>query len=165
MWGPRAPFPAFPSAGFSVPGPRPIPEIRNLKDKVVIIAYEPAALQDIHSTPYSLSLWKWQGSDMSGAEVHANIVETLLTGRFPRPVPGYLSALYLAATLLIGGLLFYRLSSWRGLVAAVLMCLLAAALRLHPVPPLLAAPHGQRAVGGHVELHGHTGPQAHGGGA
>jgi len=104
------------------------PEIRNLKDKVVIIAYEPAALQDIHATPYSLSLWKWPGTDMSGAEVHANIVETLLTGRCPRPVPAYLGALYLAVTLLIGGVLFYRLSSWQGLVVSLFMCLLAAAL-------------------------------------
>ena len=103
------------------------PEILNLKDKVVIIAYEPAALQDVHFTPYSLSLWKWPGSDMSGAELHANIVETLLTGRFPRPVPGYLSALYLAGMLVAGGLLFYRLSSWRGLVASQLLCLLGAA--------------------------------------
>jgi adenylate cyclase len=106
------------------PGAEADPEIRNLKDKVVIIAYEPSALQDIHPTPYSLSLWKWQGSDMSGVEVHANIVETLLTGKFPRPVPGYLCALFLAATLLIGGVLFYRLSSWRGLAAALLICLL-----------------------------------------
>ena len=127
MWGPRAPFRAFPSAGFSGPEAETDPEIRNLKDKVVIIAYEPAALQDIHSTPYSLSLWKWPGSDMSGAEVHANIVETLLTGKFPRPVPGYLRRpLPGLAALLIGGLLFYRLSSWRGLAAAVLMCLLSA---------------------------------------
>ena len=124
--GPPDTFPRLSFRRFLRPEAETDPEIRNLKDKVVIIAYEPAALQDIHSTPYSLSLWNWPGSDMSGAEVHANIVETLLTGRFPRPVPGYLSALYLAATLLIGGLLFYRLSSWRGLAAAVLMCLLGA---------------------------------------
>ena len=126
--GLRAPFPAFPSGAFSALRPKPIPRFGTCKDKVVIIAYEPAALQDIHSTPYSLSLWKWPGTDMSGAEVHANIVETLLTGRFPRPVPAYLSALYLAVTLLIGGMLFYRLSSWQGLAVSLLMCLLAAAL-------------------------------------
>jgi adenylate cyclase len=126
--GPPGTFPRLSFRRFLRPGAEADPEIRNLKDKVVIIAYEPAALQDIHSTPYSLSLWKWQGSDMSGAEVHANIVETLLTGKFPRPVPGYLSALYLAAALLAGGILFYRLSSWRGLATAMLMCLLSAAL-------------------------------------
>jgi adenylate cyclase len=125
--GPPETFPRLSFRRFLRPEAETDPEIRNLKDKVVIIAYEPAALQDVHSTPYSLSLWKWPGSDMSGPEVHANIVETLLTGKFPRPVPGYLSALYLAAALLIGGLLFYRLSSWRGLVVSLLMCLLGAA--------------------------------------
>jgi adenylate cyclase len=125
--GPPGTFPRLSFRRFLPPEAETDPEIRNLKDKVVIIAYEPAALQDIHATPYSLGLWQWQGSDLSGAELHANIVETLLTGRFPRPVPGYLSALYLAATLMIGGLLFYRLSSGRGLVVSGLMCLLGAA--------------------------------------
>src|SRR5665648_372135 len=93
--GPPGTIPRLSFGRFLRPEAETDPEIRNLKDKVVIIAYEPAALQDIHSTPYSLSLWRWPGTDMSGAEVHANIVETLLTGRCPRPVPAYLSALYL----------------------------------------------------------------------
>jgi adenylate cyclase len=125
--GPPGTFTRLSFRRFLRPGAEADPEIRSLKGKVVIIAYEPAALQDIHVTPYSLSLWRWQGSDMSGAELHANIVETLLTGRFPRPVPGSLGALYLAAALLLGGWLFYRLPSGWGLAAAVLMCLLGAA--------------------------------------
>jgi adenylate cyclase len=125
--GPPGTFMRLSFRRFLRPGAENDPEIRNLKGKVVIIAYEPTALQDIHSTPYSLSLWKWQGTDMSGAEIHANIVETLLTGKFPLPVPGYLRALYLAAALGLGGLLFYRLPSWRGLAAAMFICLLSAA--------------------------------------
>jgi adenylate cyclase len=126
--GPPGTFKPLSFGRFLRPGAENDPEIRNLKGKVVIIAYEPEALQDIQPTPYSLSLWKWQGTDMSGAEVHANIIETLLTGKFPSPVPGYLRGLYLAAMLLAGGLLFYRLSSWRGLAAAGLLCLASAVL-------------------------------------
>jgi adenylate cyclase len=126
--GPPGTFPRLSFRRFLRPGAEIDPEIRNLKDKVVIIAYEPAALQDIHPTPYSLSLWQWPGRDMSGAELHANIVETLLTGRFPRPVPGYLRGLYLVAMLLAGGFLFFRLSSWRGLAAALFLFLVAASL-------------------------------------
>ena len=126
--GPPGTFTRLAFRRFLRPGAENDPEIRNLKGKAIIIAYEPAALQDIHPTPYSLSLWKWQGRDMSGVEVHANIVETLLTGKFPRPVPGYLRVLYLMAALGVGGLLFYRLSSWRGLAAAGLMGVLCAVL-------------------------------------
>ena len=163
--GPPGTFPRLAFRRFLRPGAETDPEIRRLKDKVVIIAYEPAALQDIHVTPYSLSLWRWQGSDMSGAEVHANIIETLLTGRVPRPVPGYLSALYLAALLLIGGLLFYRLSSGRGLAAAALLCLLAAACACLLFRRYWLLPTASLQVALILKLHGHPGPQAHRGGA
>ncbi len=125
--GPPDTFPRLSFGRFLRPDAEQDPEIRKLKDKVVIIAYEPSALQDIHSTPYSQSLGPWPGSDMSGPELHANILETILTGKFPRPVPGYLRALYLIAALLVGGGLFFRLPSWRGLAAVGLMCLLVAA--------------------------------------
>ena len=76
---------------------------------------------------------------MSGPELHANIVETLLTGKFPRPVPHSLRLLYPALALLLGSMLFFRLSSWWGLAAAGVMCLLSGALAyilfLHHVHP------------------------------
>lgn len=111
---------------FLLPGAENEPAIKALKDKVVIVAYEPATLQDSHPTPYSLSLWPWQGNDMSGPEIHANIIETLLTGKFPRPLPGSLSSLYLLGILLAASALFYWLSPWRGLVAGLALCTLAA---------------------------------------
>ena len=124
--GPPNTFPRLSMRRFLAPGAENDPAIKALKDKIVIIAYEPAALQDSHPTPYSLSLWKWQGSDMSGPEIHANIIETLLTGKFPRPIPGYLTSLYLIGILIAGSMLFYWLSPWRGLAAGVALCTLAA---------------------------------------
>lgn len=124
--GPPGTFPRLSMGRFLAPGAENDPVIKALKDKIVIIAYEPAALQDSHPTPYSLSLWKWQGSDMSGPEIHANIIETLLTGVAPRPLPDYLPSLYLLAVLLTGAPLFYRLPPWRGLAVAVAMCAVAA---------------------------------------
>ena len=75
------------------PGAESDPQIQGLKDKIVIIAYEPTGVQDIHQTPYSRGFMNLSARFMSGPEVHANIVETLLTGRFPRPVsaPGRLT--------------------------------------------------------------------------
>ena len=67
-----------------------------------------------------------RGATWSGPEIHANIVETLLTGVFPRPVPGYLSYLYLVGVIMAGSVLFYRLPPLPGLVAGVLMAFLSA---------------------------------------
>jgi adenylate cyclase len=124
--GPPNTFPRISMGRFLAPGAEEDPAIKALMDKVVIIAYEPAALQDSHPTPYSLSLWQWQGSDMSGPEIHANIIETLLTGKFPRLIPHYLAGLYLVGILIAGTLLFYWLSPWRGLAAGLALCTLAA---------------------------------------
>jgi adenylate cyclase len=124
--GPPDTFPRLSMRRFLTPEAENDPAIRALKDKIVIIAYEPEATQDIHPTPYSLTLWKWQGSDMSGPEIHANIIETLLTGIFPRSVPDWLTSVYLISLLLLGSLVFYRLPPWRGLAAAVALCALAA---------------------------------------
>jgi adenylate cyclase len=123
--GPPNTFPRISMQLFLKPEAEKDPKIQALKDKVVIIASEPAP-QDTHPTPYSLSLWRWLGyDDMSGPEIHANIVETLLTGIFPRPVPGYLRALYLIGVLLATGVVVYRLSPWWGLAAAAVIGALA----------------------------------------
>ena len=126
--GPPNTFSRVSMERFLAPGAAQDPDIQALKEKIIIVATEPNP-QDMQPTPYSLSLWGWPGSDdMSGPEIHANIIETLLTGIFPRPVPGYLRALYLCGVLLAGGALIYCLSPWRGLAAAAALCALAGVL-------------------------------------
>lgn len=65
---------------------------------------------------------------MSGAELHANIVETLLTGRSPRPVPDWFRVIYLVAVLTIGTVIFFRLHPLRGLGMGLLLGLACAVL-------------------------------------
>jgi len=91
------------------------PEVQNLKNKVVIIAPENIGNEDMHLTPYARGFLSLGGRLMSGAEIHANIVETILTGRFPRLVPSWLRISYIVAVLTAGIALFFRLSPWRGL--------------------------------------------------
>lgn len=95
------------------------PQVQGLKDKVVIIAYEPSEVQDKHQTPYARL--------MSGPEVHANIVETILTGRSPRPVPLPYRLVYLVILFTLGIVLFYRFSPVPGLMTLVLLASGAAA--------------------------------------
>jgi len=95
------------------------PKVQALKGKVVIIASEPKQFLDVYMTPYARSLLHFKVQMMSGAEIHANIVETLLTGRFPRPVPAWLRVLFLGAVLALGTALFFILSPGRGLAVLV----------------------------------------------
>ncbi len=96
------------------------PDIQSVKSKVVIVASEHAGMQDIHLSPYAQGLFGMAGRVMTGAELHANIVETLLTGRFPRSVPNWLRVIYLVALLVTGTVVFFRLRPWLGLATGLL---------------------------------------------
>jgi class 3 adenylate cyclase len=65
---------------------------------------------------------------MSGAEIHANVVETVISGKAPRPAPRFVDLLVLAGFLAAGLWLFLRLSIWRGLAALAVLAALAAVL-------------------------------------
>ncbi|MBI5529275.1 MAG: adenylate/guanylate cyclase domain-containing protein [Deltaproteobacteria bacterium] len=92
-------------------------EIEVLKGKVVIIAAEHVGNQDVHLTPYSLPAFRRGERMMSGAEIHANIVESLLSGRNPRPVNAWLRAMAVLAAVVLGTALFFSLGPVRGLLA------------------------------------------------
>jgi adenylate cyclase len=97
--------------------------VRSLKGQAVIIAYEPSGIQDMHQTPYSRGFLHIPARLMSGAEVHANIVETILTGRYPRAVASPYRLAYLFAVLAVGILLFFRLAPGPGVAALALLAL------------------------------------------
>lgn len=92
------------------------PKVQAMKDKVVIIAANNAGTSDRHFTPYS------RGADadqMAGGEIHANIVETILTGRYPKPLPLWTEVLYLLILLLIAVRYFLRVHAGWGIVVAI----------------------------------------------
>jgi class 3 adenylate cyclase len=124
--GPPGTVPRVPFRRLLRPGAESDPQIQGLKDKVVIIAYEPTGVQDIHQTPYSRGFINFPGRFMSGPEVHANIVETLLTGRFPRPVAGPWRLIYLLMVLAVGTTAFFRLTPRQGLVVLGLSAVMVA---------------------------------------
>ncbi len=117
------------------------PEVQRLNGKVVIIAPEYVGIQDFHLSPYAREFWKMEGRMMSGAELHANIIETLLSGRFSKTVPSWIRILNIVIILVVGTLLFFRLHPLRGLVVGLLLSLFCATLAyllfrinwIHPV--------------------------------
>ena len=100
------------------------PEVKLLKGRVVIIAANDRGTQDRHPSPYSRALFSKQSDQMIGGEIHANIVETLLTGHYPRRLPLAAEWIYVLAVLALAALLYLRLHPAGGLVAALVLCLL-----------------------------------------
>ena len=83
--GPANSIPRVSMARLLEPNAASLPEVQALRNKVVIItAHDSSSLQDTHLTPYSRGLVGFTRTQMTGGEVHANIVETLLSGRYPR---------------------------------------------------------------------------------
>ena len=94
------------------------PEVRALKGRVAIIGANNVGAYDRHFTPYA--------EQMAGAEVHANIVETLLSGRYPRPLSFALELAYVALLVAVAVWFFLRLGAARGAALGVALAVAAA---------------------------------------
>jgi len=125
--GPPGTIPTVSMARLLKPDALDDPEVRQLKGRVVIIAANDRGTQDRHPSPYSRALFSRQGDQMIGGEIHANIVETLLTGQYPRQLPLAAQWLYLLALVAIAALLYLRLHPAGGLGVALLLSLLCLA--------------------------------------
>lgn len=110
--GPPNTVPRLSFARLEADGYADDPEVRALAGKVVIIGAHFAGMGDAHFTPYATSFDLGQGRLMSGAEVHAQIVETLLSGRASETVPATarICGSALAAGLVLAGMLFLPLA-------------------------------------------------------
>ena len=139
--GPPGSIPRFSFARLLKPMAEKDPEIQRLKDKVIIIASEHVGMQDVHLSPYARGFWKTEGMMMSGAELHAHIVETLLSGEVLKPMSSGLTIIYMIVILSIGTLLFFQFHPLRGLLVGVLIgffCAVFAYLlfRIHWILPV-----------------------------
>lgn len=117
--GPPGTVPRVSLAALLAPGALENSRLRLLKDKIVIIAGEHVGVQDIHLTPYARGFLGIRGKVMTGPEVHANLIETMLTGRYPRPLPAWLPPLCFALAIFLSTAFFFRLRLWPGLLAGL----------------------------------------------
>jgi len=119
--GPPGTIPTVSMARLLAPNALDDPQVKALRGKVAIIAANNAGTSDRHFTPYS------RGSDadqMAGGEIHANIVETILSGRYPRPLSLGQEIAYVAVVMGLAAWLFLRFSVGGG--AALMPVMLAA---------------------------------------
>ncbi len=94
--GPPGTFPRISFQSLLEKGALKNPRLSQVKGKVIIIAQENSfQRQDIHLTPYTRRFANAKGSVMSGPEIHANIIETLITGKYPEKVPKWFRILSL----------------------------------------------------------------------
>lgn len=107
------------------------PQVQQLKGRAVIIAANNAGTSDRHFTPYSRGGLFFAGDQMIGGEIHANIIETVLSGHFPRELPPWIFWPYVLAWLVVGTLLFLTFSVPKGMGWIVILaniCLIPAFL-------------------------------------
>lgn len=97
------------------------PEVQSLRGKIVIIAPNFSGMQDFHLTPYASRLPFGGQGMMTGAEIHANIIETLLASQRLRLAPSGLVIAGLLPVLALAATLSYRLPPWSGLLTGVLL--------------------------------------------
>ena len=109
--GPPGSVPRLSLRTLLAPGAAQDPQVRALAGKVVIIGGDYAGHNDLHATPYVAGFWRARGDFMNGAEIQANIVQTLLGGRQPQ-TPSWV---------------------WRGLIPALLLALLSLGLWRAPL--------------------------------
>ena len=110
--GPPGSFPALSFERLLAPGAVDDPAVRALAGKVVIIASQESGTQDAHRTPYGPVL-------MTGGEIQANVVETLLSGRWPRDVARPLTVALLVLLVAVGAAAFLRLGPGKGAAAGL----------------------------------------------
>jgi len=108
------------------------PRVQALKGKVVILAANNAGSSDRHFTPYSRGS---NADQMAGGEIHANIVETILSGHYPWTLPLWMNSLYVLVVVFLATLLFVRLPPERGALVGILF-----AVNL-PIPAFVAFRH------------------------
>ncbi|HXJ09525.1 MAG TPA: adenylate/guanylate cyclase domain-containing protein [Burkholderiales bacterium] len=123
--GPPGTIPTISMLTLLRPDALELPEVKALKGKVVIIAANNAGNSDRHFTPYSRYTPDWlaeRADQMAGGEIHANIIETILGGRYLKPLPIWLELGYIVLLVGIGAWYFLR---WNvGLGAAILALLI-----------------------------------------
>lgn len=87
------------------------------KDKIVLIGSTMPELQDLHETPFA------QQGTMPGVEMHANAIQTILSGKYIYHIPGWLNFIFLIGLIGIIVLSTRKLTGVWGFVTYIILSL------------------------------------------
>ncbi len=147
--GPPGTIPRLPFRDLVGPDKKDAGELKKiLQDKIVIVSVEEGGNNDAHLTPYSGGLFTPRGIKlMSGAEIHANIIESIISGRVPSELPRSVRISWLVIIVFAGALLCRMFGPGAGSVLVISLAAGSAAVSwvmfLHdmllPVAPVVLA--------------------------
>jgi adenylate cyclase len=92
-------------------GEKPLVDPARFRDAIVVVGTTAAGLSDLFTVPFA--------GRMPGMQVHASVIDSLLSSRFLVPVPAWGNLAVLGAVAVLAGLAVMTLGVWRGLAAAV----------------------------------------------
>jgi adenylate cyclase len=106
-------------------GEKPLVDPARFKDALVIVGTTAPGLYDLISVPFS------EGK-MPGMQIHASVIDSVLSGRFMQPAPRWTGAAALLACALVTGIGLARFGVWPGLAltAATAAALVVVAVAL-----------------------------------
>ena len=145
--GPPGTFPRVPLRALLAEGGARAPAVQALRGKAVIVGADFAGMNDVHFTPYAGGAFGRSGRLMAGAEVHANIVESLLAGRETAPLAAWARVAIFALLVASSVAAFQFVSPWAGLGVLAAAAAAAAAIGFALFGALTVFPSGALQLG------------------
>lgn len=97
-------------------GERPMVDPAVFRGKVVVVGVTAAGLHDVFSVPFARG-----GGKMPGMEMHANVIDNILSGSFMASAPRWTTALAIVLASLVVGLACAFFNAWWTIGAALLV--------------------------------------------
>jgi len=126
--GPPGSIPRLSISRILAPDAQHDPAVKALAGKVVIIGADYPGMQDLHFTPYSTGFVGSSGQLMSGPEVQANIVATLLGGQYNRPLPTVARLFWFGGSLALALWICLHFGPWRSSLALLTLASIGSVL-------------------------------------
>jgi adenylate cyclase len=123
------------------------PSVQGLRGKVVIVGADFQGMNDVHATPYSGRLFAASRGLMAGAEIQANVVETLMSGRGTNEISEVQRWLLLCALIALTTWVYGGRSPWTGLIVLAGACALTLAISFAGFERLRLVPAAELQLG------------------
>jgi adenylate cyclase len=94
-------------------GQKPLVDPARFKDSIVVVGTTAPGLSDLFTTPFR--------GRMPGMQVHASVIDSILSSRFLAPAPAWLDVVVLAAASTLAAIAVTTLGVWAGLAAAMVL--------------------------------------------